>query len=301
MDVFIILQLFGPFSSYWIYSVPDSAATRLGAAQPRSISDYDYDKSVALGGARSKDNDDDYEDDSDFSGRVGTPAIDTFDYDNIDFDDVNKDIRKTTATDFDNVPFTPTKRPKVVGQIRIDRVRPGSDQGAFTKIVGTPQAPTTSKQSRFRPSTPTSTTSSTRDSTLNDIFITSDGLPMLELSKIAPTSSSAERTTTGFGRGRTNEETSAAHPLSIFGRKPTKSSNKDLRLSGVDPLELELLSRISGTHRDTRPISISSKEKTEKEQKGRNGYKAPILFQTTFYKLSRSKLYLLAHLHFSLL
>merc|ERR1712223_1312996 len=90
--------------------------------------------------------------------------------------------------------------------------------------------------------------------------ITSDGLPMLELSKIAPTSSSAERTTTGFGR-----ETSAAHPLSVFGRKPTKSSNKDLRLTGVDPLELELLSRISGTHRDTRPISINSQERTEKE------------------------------------
>merc|ERR1712223_2056101 len=90
--------------------------------------------------------------------------------------------------------------------------------------------------------------------------ITSDGLPMLELSKIAPTSSSAERTTTGFGR-----ETSVAHPLSVFGRKPTKSSDKDLRLTGVDPLELELLSRISGTHRDTRPLSINNREKTEKE------------------------------------
>merc|ERR1711902_440264 len=39
----------------------------------------------------------------------------------------------------------------------------------------------------------------------------------------------------------------------------------DLRLTGVDPLELELLSRISGTHRDTRPISLNSQERTEKE------------------------------------
>ena len=162
-----------------------------------------------------------------------------------------------------------------MGQIRIDRVRPGSDQGAFTKIVGTPSPSTTSKHTnRFRNSnsafsTGSSTESSVRDSTLRDLFITSDGLSTLELSKISPTSSSAERTTTSFGRGGTTfksvEETSVAHPLSVFGRKPTKSSDKDLRLTGVDPLELELLSRISGTHRDTRPLSINNREKTEKE------------------------------------
>jgi hypothetical protein len=146
------------------------------------------------------------------------------------------EFRKTTTKAF-GYGFTPTQKPKIVGQIRIDRVRPGSDQGAFTKIVGTPSPSTTSKHTnRFRNSnsafsTGSSTESSVRDSTLRDLFITSDGLSTLELSKISPTSSSAERTTTSFRRGGTTfksvEETSVAHPLSVFGRKPTKSSDKD--------------------------------------------------------------------------
>merc|ERR1711981_1108231 len=116
----------------------------------------------------------------------------------------------------------------------------------------------------------------------------SDGLPMLELSKIAPTSSTAEKTTTGFGRGRT-EETSPAHPLSIFGRKPPNSSDKDLRLSGVDPLELELLSRISGTHRDTRPIRINSREKTEDEMVENAKFESSKTTTSSFHKQVNSK------------
>merc|ERR1711981_1273614 len=116
----------------------------------------------------------------------------------------------------------------------------------------------------------------------------SDGLPMLELSKIGPTSSTAEKTTTGFGRGRT-EETSPAHPLSIFGRKPPNSSDKDLRLSGVDPLELELLSRISGTHRDTRPISINSREKTEDEMLQNARFESSKTTTSSFHKQGNSK------------
>merc|ERR1711981_717481 len=116
----------------------------------------------------------------------------------------------------------------------------------------------------------------------------SDGLPMLELSKIAPTSSTAEKTTTGFGRGRT-EETSPAHPLSIFGRKPPNSSDKDLRLSGVDPLELELLSRISGTHRDTRPISINSRDKTEDEMVQNARFESSRTTTSSFHKQGNSK------------
>ena len=47
--------------------------------------------------------------------------------------------------------------------------------------------------------------------------------------------------------------TSAASPLSIF-------RDHGVELSGVNALELELLSRISGTRRDSRPIRIGSNQ-----------------------------------------
>ena len=78
-------------------------------------------------------------------------------------------------------------------------------------------------------------------------------------------------------------------------------SNQNLRneLSNANKIQKDEIKELKLENENLK--TCLAKEKTEKEQKGRNGYKAPIFFRTTFYKLSRSKLYLLAHLHFSLL
>merc|ERR1739844_337519 len=82
--------------------------------------------------------------------------------------------------------------------------------------------------------TPRSQTSSIVN--LSDFRATSSGLPPpIELSKLTP-------------KGGTT--TSVAPPLSVL----QGSDSSDF--AGVNPLELELLSRISGTRRDSRPIPI---------------------------------------------
>ena len=68
------------------------------------------------------------------------------------------------------------------------------------------------------------------------------------------TSSTTQRTTFSPPKSTsTFSTTSAASPLSIF-------RDDGVELSGVNALELELLSRISGTRRDSRPIRIGSNQ-----------------------------------------
>ena len=107
-------------------------------------------------------------------------------------------------------------------------MRPGSDEGAFTKIIDRPTQ--TTSTTAF---TSTSTEASISEVTIQDFLQTSGGVPTVELSKIASTSSTPDEN---------------SNPLLSVLPKSDKIS-----LPGVDPLELELLSRISGTHRDQRP------------------------------------------------
>jgi len=120
---------------------------------------------------------------------------------------------------------------------------------------------------------------------LSDFEATPSGLPPpIELSRITPAtsgghrgSSSSSSTTSQF-----EQTTSSAAPLSVL-----DSSSRDALSSedfaGVNPLELELLSRISGTRRDSRPIRIGANAGApgQRGQSPNNLINAGIVFEST--------------------
>merc|ERR1712037_417484 len=77
--------------------------------------------------------------------------------------------------------------------------------------------------------------------------------------------------------------TSSAAPLSVLDRDTSFSSDD---FSGVNPLELELLSRISGTRRDSRPIRIGANSRApsqsdQRQSRPNNLINAGIVFEST--------------------
>merc|ERR1712223_1943076 len=120
---------------------------------------------------------------------------------------------------------------------------------------------------------------------LSDFEATPSGLPPpIELSRITPATSGGHRgsspsssTTSQF-----EQTTSSAAPLSVL-----DSSSRDALSSedfaGVNPLELELLSRISGTRRDSRPIRIGANAGApgQRGQSPNNLINAGIVFEST--------------------
>ena len=138
---------------------------------------------------------------SDFSGRVGSPLIDdeVTRFNNGFGRVTSKRPPQSTVT---SIATTPPSRVN----IRINRVRPGSDEGAFTKIVANPTQPSF-------PQTPAPTTPTTISSisTIQDFLQTSGGVPTLELSKIKPTSPTRP---------------AVSRPLSILEEKPDTRDKK---------------------------------------------------------------------------